>query len=351
MNLYCYSVNFQNCPPAAGERLVLDGLWRRDFLRRCGGYPEISDCVILNTCNRLEFYFYARKNFDVSRVIEEFFNSQETRLLRRPAGTSRNDIKGCWNEYVQRFEGIDVARHLFRVAAGLESQIIGENEIFAQLKTAYSFALDCNSIKTAFHHLFHCAFRVAKAVRTQTGISSGALSIAGAAVVLAEINCEIEKAKVFVVGSGANAELLLKHLIKKKVKDITVVGRNQDRAMELIGKTAGQFLQLEKLAEQISNADIVFTATSAKEPLIGAEMIKNRRNPLVMIDLSVPPNIEQENSNDKVKLFNIQSLEKIIKSNNSKRKSEIPKVQAVINKHLPAVSEWFENKKAVQMVH
>ncbi|MEN6385449.1 MAG: glutamyl-tRNA reductase [Phycisphaerales bacterium] len=344
-----------NCPEY-GEKFILDRQQKERFFEQCRDIPQISDCLILNTCNRLEFYFYARKNFDAAEMINVFFNSEETRLLRHPASlklrrTPRNDTSLCWEQNMEEFKGIEVPGHLFRVAAGLESQIIGENEIFAQLKSAYSFAIECNMIKAAFHHLFHCAFRVAKAVRTETEISSGALSIAGAAVVLAQINCEIEKAKVFVVGSGANAEVLLKHLIKKKVRDITVVGRNQNSTMELIKKTKGKFVQLENLGEKISDADVVFTATSAKEPLITAEMVKNRINPLVMIDLSVPSNIEREQKNSNVKIFNIQSLDEIIKSNNLKRKNEIPKVQAVINEHLPVVSEWFENKKAVQMVH
>jgi len=330
MDLFCQSVNFMDCPGAAAN-FVLDKRQQEEFLRLCRDYPQISDCLILNTCNRLEFYFYVKKNFDVSGIIENF-------------------IKDDWKQYSQSFKGINVARHLFRVAAGLESQIIGENEIFSQLKAAYSFALDCKTIKSVFHHVFHAAFRVAKAVRTQTDISCGALSIAGAAIVLAQINCEIEKAKVFVVGSGASAELLLKHLIKKNVKDITVVARNHISAMRLIGKTAGKFLHLDGLAENISNADVVFTATSAKEPLIEADMIKNRSRELVLIDLSVPPNVDEENSNDKVKLFNIKSLNEIINVNNGKRRSEIPKAQAVINQHLPVISDWFETLHVVSMV-
>ncbi|HAL44567.1 MAG: glutamyl-tRNA reductase [Planctomycetes bacterium GWF2_42_9] len=329
MILTCQSVNFSEC---SGEAInfVLDKCQQENFLSACEKMQEIGECLILNTCNRLEFYFYARENFDVLQFIADTVGSE-------------------WAECAQNFEGIEAARHLFRVAAGLESQIIGENEIFAQLKAAYSFALDCGTIKTAFHHLFHSAFRVAKAVRSQTDISSGALSIAGAAIAMAQINCEIEKAKVFVVGSGANAELLVKHLAKRKVKDVTVVARNHCSAMRLIGKTSGKFMEIDGLAENILQADVVFTATSSKSPLIREEMIKERSRPLVLIDVCVPPNVDAgENAN--VKYFNIESLNEIIETNNNKRKNEIPKAQAIVNQHLTGISEWLENKHAVTMV-
>jgi glutamyl-tRNA reductase len=324
--LICQSVNFTECS-GAGINFVLDKQQQENFLYTCGKMRGISDCLILNTCNRLEFYFYAEKNFDASHLIECAVGNE-------------------WENCAENFEGIEAVRHLFRVAGGLESQIIGENEIFAQLKAAYSFALNCGTIKTAFHRLFHSAFRLAKAVRSQTEISSGALSIAGAAIVLAQINCEIEKAKIFVVGSGANAELLVKHLVKKKAKDITVVARNHCSAMRLIGKMDGKFLEIDGLAEKISQADVVFTATSSKSPLIRDEMIKERSNPLVLIDISVPPNVDA-GANGKVKCFNIESLNEIIETNNDKRKNEIPKAQAIINQHLAAMNEWLENRHVV----
>lgn len=314
-----------NCPAAAAVGFVLDKGQQEDFLCLCRGNSQISDALILNTCNRLEFYFYAKKYFDITSLIGDFISN------------------GYWNKYKQSFNGIDVAEHLFNVAAGLESQIVGENEIFSQLKSAYSFALGCETITFMFHHLLHSAFRVAKAVKTETDISSGALSLAGAAVALAAVNREIEKARVFVIGSGANAELVVKHLTKKKVRDITIVARKY--------VAATKFLPLNQLPENIANADIVFTATSARQPLINADMIKKRSNPLVLIDLSVPSNIEQGVKDcDNVKLFNIDSLNEIISVNNQKRKCEVPKAQAVINRHLPAFSNWLENLDMVSMV-
>ena len=332
MNLFCQSVSFRDCSAVAGEKLVLDKERQRNFLYNCRDYPQISDALVLNTCYRLEFYFYAKKCFDVSAFVDDF--------------VSHN----YWNEYKQTFYGLDVAEHLFSVAAGLESQIIGENEIFSQLKAAYSFALRCKTVNTMFHHLLHSAFRVAKAVRTHTDINTGALSIAQAAVELAADNfatCgepveSINKAKVLVIGSGANAELIVKHLIRKNVTDIAIAARNHIAAEQLIQKTAGQFLPLNKLENSLSDADIVFVASSSPQPLLTAKSIPRKRTKsLLLIDLSVPPNIESEVEKlDNIKLFNIDSLKEIINANNLNRKNEIPKAQAIIDEHLRVFKIW-----------
>ena len=328
MELFCQSVNFKRCSAGVSAEFVLDKQRQEDFLGICRQHLQISDALILNTCNRLEFYFYAENNFDVSRLIEDFL------------------VGNQWERFAQKFTGIDAAEHLFRVAAGLESQIIGENEIFAQLKAAYSFALSGGSVKYVFHHLLHGAFRVAKAVRTQTDISTGSLSVAGAAVALASVNREIENAKVFVIGSGANAELLVKHLIKKKVKDITIFARNSERAAKL-----GKFLSLSNLSSHISNADVVFAATSSKEPLIKKEMVENRKNSLVLIDVSVPSNIENEiTETNNIKIFNIDSLNEIISANNKKRQNEIPKAKTVVKQYLPQFSNWLKTLNIESMV-
>jgi len=330
MNLICQSVDFRNCPADTAGQLVFDIQRQRTFLHSCRDIPEISDALILNTCNRLEFYFYAARQFDISAFVDDF--------------VSHN----LWNQYKQTLYGLDAAGHLFNVASGLESQIVGENEIFSQLKSAYSFALRCDSVQTMFHRLLHSSFRVAKAVRTYTDINIGALSIAQASVELAADNCSIDKMKILVIGSGSNAELIVKHLIRKNVADITVAARNKDAGERLIEKTsAGKFVQLNELKSCLSNVDIVFTAAASGRPLITAETLdKKRVKPLIVIDLSVPPNAEPKVVEiDNIKLFNIDSLNEIISNNNRKRQTEIPKAKAIIDEHLQSFSRWLEDSK------
>jgi len=317
------------CPAAVREKLVLDVQRQKLFLQSCREHSQISDALILNTCNRLEFYFCLVEDFDISAFIDNFISYNG------------------WNEYKRTFHGIETTAHLFSVAAGVESQIIGENEIFSQLKSAYSFAIHCDTIGFMFHRLLHSAFRVAKAVRTHTDINTGALSIAQAAVELAADNSDVSKAKVSVIGSGANAELVIKHLIRKKAKDITIVARNKDSAERLIEKTTvGQFLPLNGLENHLPGADVVFAAAASQKPLVTAANLENRAKPLILIDLSVPPNIELNAANMKnIKLFNIDSLNEIIGANNRKRRTEIPKAKTLIAEHLQTFSRWHENLK------
>jgi glutamyl-tRNA reductase len=329
MNLFCQSVDFKDCPAAVRAELVLDKQRQRNFLNSCSGHIEISDALILNTCNRLEFYFCIVENFDISAFVDDFISYDG------------------WNKYKRTFQGFDVASHLFSVAAGIESQIIGENEIFSQLKSAYSFALRCDTISFMFHRLLHSAFRVAKAVRTHTRINTGALSIAQAAVELAADNSDVSNAKVSVIGSGTNAELVIKHLIRKNAKDITIIARNKDAAEQLIEKNrAGRFLPLSELENNFSDADIVFTAAASQNPLITAANLENRSKPMILIDLSVPPNVEPiTKKTDNIKIFNIDSLNEIISANNRKRQTEIPRAKAIIDEHLQIFAQWLESLK------
>jgi len=331
MDLICQSVDFRNCPADLAGQLVFDTHRQKTFLCSCRRCSEISDALILNTCNRLEFYFYAQKQFDTSAFVDDFVSNN------------------LWNEYKRTLRSLGTAEHLFNVAAGLESQIIGENEIFSQLKSAYSLALRCDCVKSAFHRLLHSAFRAAKAVRANTAISVGALSVAQAAVELAAGNFTIENARFVVIGSGSNAELVVKHLIRKNVCDIIIAARNKNAAERLIENAGiGLYMPLEELNACIENADIVFTASTSQKPLITAADIKNRIKPLIMIDLSVPPNIEPKVSViNNVKLFNIDSLNEIITANNRKRQIEIPKAKAIVGEHLRLFSQRLEDLKAV----
>lgn len=331
MDFFCQSVDFRTAPVAVREKLGLDSARQELFLRSCRQIPQISDALLLNTCNRLEFYFYLVEDFDISAFVDEF--------------VSYNG----WSEYKQTFKDIDTVDHLFSVAAGIESQIIGENEIFSQLKSAYSFALRCNTIDFMFHRLLHSAFRVAKAVRTHTSINTGALSIAQAAVELAAVNFNITDAKILIIGSGSNAELIVRHLIRKNAEDITIVARNKDAAEKLIERNqAGRFLPLSELDNHLSCADIVFTATTSQKLLITAAELKNRAKPLILIDLSVPANVEKDAGNiEGIKLFNIGSLNEIININNRKRRGQIPKAKTLIAEHLRVFACWLENSKAL----
>ncbi len=180
--------------------------------------------MILQTCNRLEFYTYARKSFDCRGFL--------TALI----GQVRPGAGDTWSKYSSESLGIDVARHLFEVAAGLDSQMIGENQVLSQVKSAYTQSLDCRTSSMIFHRLFHNAFRAGKAVRTDTNINCGAVSVGLAAVELAKKKIKMTGSTAMVIGAGENAELVARYLLKAGLSRLIIANRSKQRAKALASR-------------------------------------------------------------------------------------------------------------------
>ncbi|MHC4501105.1 MAG: glutamyl-tRNA reductase, partial [Planctomycetota bacterium] len=188
------------------------------MLRQMHAEDGVSEAVILDTCNRIEFYVYAKKTFDVTGFLAELIGQV------RPEGLD------TWHKYSRQSGEMDVVRHLFEVAAGLDSQMIGENQILSQVQSAYTLSLDCRMSKFMFHRLFHNAFRVGKAVRTSTNINCGAVSVSLAAVELAKTKIDLSSAPAMVIGAGENAELAAKYLLKAGLQNLIIANRNTEKA-------------------------------------------------------------------------------------------------------------------------
>ena len=191
---------------------------RAGMLRAMHGQDGISEAVILQTCNRLEFYLYVRKDFDT------------VAMLGHLLAVAGQDVVQTWRAHSHQTESMEAVAHLFEVAAGLDSQMLGENQILAQVKTAYAESLEGRMSRLIFHRLFHNAFRVGKAVRTRTDINCGAVSIGLAAVELAREKLDLGGAKALVIGAGENAELVARYLVKAGLSELVVANRNVDKA-------------------------------------------------------------------------------------------------------------------------
>ena len=169
---------------------------RRLMLKKMRAEKSISEALILETCNRIEFYVYAKNHFDCNGFLTELIRQMQPNAVE------------VWCKYRQQKEGMEVVRHLFEVAAGLDSQMIGESQILSQIKTAYTTALECRTSKFIFNRLFHSAFRVGKMVRTNTNINCGAVSVGLAAVELAKNKINLSRVAAMIIGAGENAELV-----------------------------------------------------------------------------------------------------------------------------------------------
>ena len=218
MKLVLHNLTYHDCPVEVREKVSFTPEQRYALLKTMHRQPEIAEAVILQTCNRLEIYLYAARDFDCGAFLGELLASQDERAA------------AAWADHSREIAGTDVVRHLFEVAAGLDSQMIGENQILAQVKAAYTESIQAHMSRLILHRLFHHAFRVGKAVRTHTDINCGAVSIGLAAVEMARQKVNLGTAGVMIVGAGENAELVARYLAKTELGQLTIANRDRDKA-------------------------------------------------------------------------------------------------------------------------
>jgi glutamyl-tRNA reductase len=336
MKLVLNNVTYHNCPLEVREKVSFTEEQRRFMLRKMHAEQGICEAVILETCNRLEFYIYARKDFDCNGFLTE--------LIRQ----TRSEAVDVWRQYRRETAGMDVVRHLFEVAAGLDSQMTGENQILSQLKSAYMLSLDCRMSRLIFHRLFHTAFRAGKAVRADTDINCGAVSISLAAVELAKSKIDLSTAAAMVIGAGENAELAAKYLLKAGLSKLIIANRSAEKAKALCSRLKrGQVIGLTDIAERLSEVDLLISSTAAAEPIVRyeavADSLTRRKKTLLIIDIAVPRDVEPEVSRfECVSLYNIDDLNRQISQNKKRRQSEIPKAQRIVTEFTGKFAKWYD---------
>jgi len=343
MKLVFYGVGL-NCPLQAREQLSITSRQQCEMLQAMHAEAAISEAVVLNTCNRLEFYIYAAKGFDVSGFLSDLI------------GRFRNDCAGIWQKYNQQITGIDVVRHLFSVAAGLDSQMLGESQVLSQLKAAYTLSCECKTSRFLFHRLFHNAFRVGKAVRTRTKISCGAVSVGLAAVELAKSKITLPGSAAMIIGAGENAALTARALIKAGIAELIVANRNTEIAEKLISKSArGRAIKLNAISSHLKNVDVVISSTAAAKYIVkyddAAEALARREKPLLIIDIAVPRDIDPALGEiDNVSLYNIEDLNDQIGRNKVKRTAETPKARAIVTEYTDKFAQWLDSLNLVPTI-
>ena len=344
MELFLNNLTFHNCPVELRERAAFSGEQQHSMLRQMHAEERISEAVILQTCNRLEFYLYAKKSFDCGKFLTELI------------GQIKPDAVETWSKYSREVTGIEVARHLFEVASGLDSQMLGENQILSQVKSAYTESLDSRMSRFLFHHLFHSAFRAAKAVRTNTNINGGTASVGLAAVELAKREIDLSAAAAMVVGAGENAELVAKYLVKAEVAGLIIANRDKTKARAICnGLNTGEAIGLEELADRLAEVDLLISATAAAKPIVvyqtASKILAQRKRPLLIIDIAVPRDIEAKVGElECVRLYDIDDLDKQIIENKKKRRGEIDKAQKIIADFTDEFTGWYSSLNLVPVI-
>lgn len=302
------------------------------------------ELVVLSTCNRAEIYA-AGETDATAEAVSRFF-SEYHRVPHEQVA-----------EHLYLRRGADAARHLFRVAAGLDSLVVGEPQILGQVKAAYATAQDLHHTGTLTHRLFHAAFTAGKRVRAETSLGEGAVSISYAAISLArKIFGHLQGRRVLILGAGEMAKLTGVHLQAQQVGDMAIASRTFATAEGLAARVGGRAVRWEALDEALAAADIVITATGSPEPVltrrrIGEIMRPRRGRPIFLIDIALPRDVEPAvGSLDQVFLYNIDDLQAIVQENLARRGSELARAEAIVNEEVARFTAWMQSREIVPTV-
>jgi len=294
---------------------------------------NLTEVVLLSTCNRVEIYGTAP---DGSDEVDELFQHLAGR-----------EVDFSPHIYVRRGEA--AIRHLFSVAAGLDSMVVGETEITGQVKQAYERALAARLTGALTNRLFQTALQIGKEIRTQTNIGRGSVSVGSVALDLAEkvFDRQLTEKTVMIIGAGKMGEACVKHLAKKGVRSVLVSNRSFERAERLAAEFGGRAVRFENCLSSMSEADIVISSTGCPQTILErkdlASVLPQRRGrPLIMIDIAVPRDINPDVQElENVYLYNIDHLESIVQENLKLREQELAKCEAIITKRTEALMKRF----------
>jgi glutamyl-tRNA reductase len=302
-----------------------------------------SEIVVLSTCNRAEVYAVAAP--DAPDAIGRFFAEYHQLPL------------GRISEHLYVRQGPDAARHLFRVAAGLDSLVVGEPQILGQVKAAYATASDNGYTAAVTNRLFHSAFGVGKRVRRETGLSEGAVSVSYAAIALAKkIFGDLTGLNVAILGAGGMAKLTGIHLKSQHVRQITIASRTLRTAEALAAELGGTAVPWTAVGEVLSDADIVITATGATEPVLTRSSVQavlrpRRQRPLFIIDIALPRDVDPSVGDlDQVFVYNIDDLQNIVKENLARRSGELERAEAIVEEETGRFIAWLQSREIIPTI-
>ncbi|WP_027356315.1 glutamyl-tRNA reductase [Desulfofundulus thermocisternus] len=336
MLIIAVGVNHRTAPVEIRERLSFSEHSLGMSLSRLNTYPAIEGCIILSTCNRTEIYAATRKLDEGLNAIWDF--------LSQKSGVDISEIKN----YTYAHTLYDTIRHLFRVAAGLDSMILGETQILGQVRHAYQLACQYGATNRVLNTLFQQAITVGKRVRTETGIDQNAVSISYAAVELAKQQFkDLSGRSVLVIGAGKMSELTARHLVANGVTGVIVSNRSYPRAVELAAQFNGRAVKFDHLYQHIEEADIIISCTAASHYVVHLSEMKEavaRRGgrELMIIDIAVPRDVEPAVGDlPGVTLYDIDDLQQVVDHNLEERKKAAVTAEGIIEEELDKFMQWL----------
>jgi glutamyl-tRNA reductase len=344
MNLFCVGISHHTADVETRERFIGHAAIDRVLREEAG----CAEALFLTTCNRVEVYAVAAEPVTTKRIAHCLSGTGMVLAEDEVDAFYRHEARQC-------------VRHLFRVASGLDSMVIGETEILGQAKKAYAAARESGAAGPYLHRLFQRAFRVAKQVRTHTDITRGAVSVGSVAVELAaKIFGNFETCKVLLLGAGEASERTARALMRRGVRDIRVSNRSGDRAQVLAAQVGGRAVAMEDWQKHCREVDILISSTAAPTPIVTREnlapLLHDRLDrPLFIIDIAVPRDVAPEvNELEGVFLYDVDSLQSVAQQSLEQRRQQIAVAEEIIAEHVEDLSgrlvSVFE-RRTTQPVH
>ncbi|MFZ3038128.1 MAG: glutamyl-tRNA reductase [Rugosibacter sp.] len=341
MPLFALGINHHTAPLAVRELVAFDpaklNFALHDLLRGHG----VEEAALLSTCNRTELYCTATEPQAAAQWLAKFHALPLEKI----------------QPYLYQYPQQDAVRHIFRVAAGLDSMVLGEPQILGQMKQAARIAEEAGTLGKLLGKLFQRTFSVAKEVRSTTAIGANTVSMAAAAVQLsARIFESIAAQRVLCIGAGEMIALCAAHFAGQHPRQLTIANRTLLNAENLASRFSGDVLRLEDVAERLADYDIVVACTASPLPVIGLGMVERalkirRHRPMVMVDLAIPRDIESEVAQlDDVFLYTVDDLGKIIESGLESRQAAVIEAEAIIDGHVQDFLHWQAARKTVPTI-
>jgi glutamyl-tRNA reductase len=340
VRLLAIGVDYRSAPASVREVLAFDGAKLSAGLEFIPGTFSDHECVILSTCNRVELYIATR----LDQVVE-------TSALADLLGTFHRIKPETFAPHLVTYHDEGAIGHLFRVAASLESLVLGEGQILGQVRDAYNSAVAHKTVGPIFHSVFQSALRVGKLVRERTGMDQGKLSVASVAVDLArEVFDSFADKTVLVIGAGKMGELTLQHLKRLGPGRILVTNRDPQRAVSLAARWQGQAVAFERLSQALTEADLVISTTAATEPIVTLEQYvrvqRSRRNRLALIlDIAIPRDFDPQIGNlDQVMLYHVDDLRAQAEQNRLQRQKGVDPALIIIERETAECYAKLQNQ-------
>jgi len=334
-HLFCLGVTHHDAPVEVREKLSLSQEATSRAISWLSGHGAVGGAVVVSTCNRTEFYCSLSGQEEPSSLMSDLYQE-----IGQPLDAGLLD-------YLALRRGMAVCDHLFRVVAGMDSMVLGETEIFGQVKQAYDLACRASAPCKYLHRLFQSAFRAGKQVRSQTAITRGSVSVGSVSVELAEqIFGELAPRRVVVIGAGDTGEKVARALVSRGVKTVIVANRTYEHANELATMLGGRAARYDSLPEEFLHADIVISSTAAPGFVIGARefsplLARRAGRPLLLVDLAVPRDIDPVlGEHDDVYLFNVDDLQSIAEEHMKEREQVLERAVAIISVHAGEYLRW-----------